>query len=233
MPARYLYVMFLTVLFLPTLGQMITPTQQKALNNYVDYANQSSDEMSSIARSLIEYYPRLLQLQKGKTVYAARYACPVQLETYYFEKAMTDSHVLGGLSSELNSKLKSLQQAAEQIDRVCKELDVYHKLEDYKKDQYARALQIINDIVPLFKAYRQKQTELTQALDKVMSGFGQDAKVAAYAKAVQLMQSAMQNENSYLDTWDINLNSSVRRCGTTGCAGSRRGTTARSSPARR
>jgi hypothetical protein len=40
---------------------MITSAQLKALNSFVDYANQSADEAAAVVQSIIDYYPKIHQ----------------------------------------------------------------------------------------------------------------------------------------------------------------------------
>jgi hypothetical protein len=62
-------------LFFPCLVLAQTaPPQIKALNSYVDYANQSAEEVTRVTASLIEYYPNL-----DRKNWIPRYVCPVQL----------------------------------------------------------------------------------------------------------------------------------------------------------
>src|SRR5688572_4404549 len=43
-----------------SIGQ-ISSAQQKALNSYVDYANQSAEEVAAVVKSIIAYYPTIHQ----------------------------------------------------------------------------------------------------------------------------------------------------------------------------
>lgn len=191
-------------------GQMITAPQQKAINNYVDHANQSAEEMESVVKSLIEYYPKLPRLREGKFTYGGRYTCPVQLSTYYFDKALAESKALAPVVAQrLNDKMRNLQASAEKIDKICKELDVYHKLEDYKQDQYAKAESLIESLVPAFAEYRTRQDELVQALIAVTEGHENDSRTKDYAVAVRWMRDAMRIEKQFLDSWSFNLNAPV------------------------
>ncbi|HTE32827.1 MAG TPA: hypothetical protein VK666_20740, partial [Chryseolinea sp.] len=124
------YLLFLLLISASGFTQPMTSAKQKALNSYVDYANQSADETTAIVRSLIEYYPTIHQKSSWG---APRYTCPVQMEEYYLNNALALGKTLdAGLSTGLNAKLRDLRGAAEKIDSRCKALDTYHKLEDYK-----------------------------------------------------------------------------------------------------
>src|SRR6187402_3230057 len=118
--------LFLVGLCFSGAAQTMTSAQQKALNSYVNYANQSADEVTTVVSSLIEYYPKIHR----KGYYnPPRYACPVQPEEYYFNEITTASKGISATyATPLNSKLKELRSVAEKIDAQCKELDTYHKL---------------------------------------------------------------------------------------------------------
>ena len=45
----------------------ITPIQQKALNSFVDYANQSAEEVTATVKSIITYYPTIHQKKSWGT----------------------------------------------------------------------------------------------------------------------------------------------------------------------
>jgi Ca-activated chloride channel family protein len=82
----------------------ITSAQQKALNNYVEYANQSTKEVDALVKSIIVYYPTLHQKSSWG---APRFTCPVQLEDYYLNNAIAQSKALNAtISTSLNAKLK-------------------------------------------------------------------------------------------------------------------------------
>jgi hypothetical protein len=50
---RLVYLLLLLPFF--SAAQPITPVQQKALNAYADYANQSADEVTVLVKSIIAY----------------------------------------------------------------------------------------------------------------------------------------------------------------------------------
>src|SRR5689334_8651075 len=66
-------------------------SQQKALNMCVDYANQSADEVASIVKSIIEYYP---DIHRKSSWGPPRYVCPVQSDNYYFNTAIDNSKTI-------------------------------------------------------------------------------------------------------------------------------------------
>src|SRR5688572_2137390 len=141
---RSVCLFLLLFLFQNAYAQVISAPQQKALNACVDYANQSADEVTAVVKSLIDYYPAIHQKRAWGV---PRYTCPVQLDEYYLTTAISQSKTLNAaFAAALNAKLNALRETAQKIDEKCKALDTYHKLEDYKQDNFAKAESLINDL---------------------------------------------------------------------------------------
>lgn len=201
---RFVYLLIL----LPFLSdaQPITAVQQKALNAYADYVNQSADEVTVVVKSIIEYYPSIYQKSSWG---APRYTCPVQLDDYYFNNALALSKNLNAtLSGSLAPKLKELRMAAEKIDAQCKSLDTYHKLEDYKQDNFAKAEQLINELPLLLNEYQKKQSALKDALDATQKK-SIATQSAAYHNADAFMRGEIERERKFLDMWTFNLKQDI------------------------
>ncbi len=201
---RFIYLLIL-VPFLSA-AQPITAVQQKSLNAYVDYANQSADEVTNVVKSIIQYYPSIHQKSSWG---APRYTCPVQLDDYYFNNAIALSKNLSATASgNLLPKLKELRASAERIDAQCKALDTYHKLEDYKQDNFAKAEQLINELPSLLNDYQKKQGILKDALDAIQKKSIATASVA-YRTADAFMRGEIERERKFLDSWTFNLKQDV------------------------
>jgi Ca-activated chloride channel family protein len=201
---RFIYLLILLPFL--SVAQPITAVQQKALNAYADYANQSADEVASVVKSIIDYYPSIHQ----KSAWGApRYTCPVQLDDYYYNNALALSKNLNAtLSGSLTPKLKELRTAAENIDAQCKSLDTYHKLEDYKQDNFAKAEQLINGLPSLLNEYKKKQNVLKDALDAIQKK-SIAALPAAYRNADAFMRGEIERERIFLDAWTFNLKQDI------------------------
>ncbi|HEY9048685.1 MAG TPA: VWA domain-containing protein [Ohtaekwangia sp.] len=183
------------------MAQPITAAQQKALNAYVDYANQSASEVNRVVQSIVAYYP---SLQQQRSWGAPRYTCPVQLDDYYYTIAIN----LGkNLSPVLSSKLKDLRAVAEKIDGQCKALDTYHKLEDYKQDNFAKAGEMIRALPQLLRDYQQKQRALQKELESVYSKMQPSS--AAYRTADNFMRNEILHQRNMLDAWTMNLQEDI------------------------
>lgn len=160
---RLIFVSILLSIPALNFGQ-ITSTQQKALNSYVDYANQSAKEVEAVVKSIITYYPTMHQKSSWG---APRYSCPVQLEEYYLTEARKQSKAFSSVTTSLTTKLNELRAASEAIDSKCKALDTYHKLEDYKQDNFAKAESLISELQVVIADYRKKQHALQGELEAV------------------------------------------------------------------
>lgn len=183
-------------------AQVITATQQKALNAHVDYANQSADEMTAVVKSIIDYYPSLKQKRSWG---APRYTCPVQLDEYYLKTAVSLQKDLPATSlAKIQSAFNALHDAAVKIDEQCKALDTYHKLEDYKQDNFAKALTIIQNIQPLLKTYKEKQNTLNNELIAAYKKLN-TAAPGVYAKTDAAMRKQVMAERAFIDAWTFNI----------------------------
>lgn len=184
-----------------------TPAQQKALNSYADFANQSADEMAAVVMSIIQYYPTI-NLKSSRGV--PRYTCPVQLEEYYHKTALVESKNLPpAIAAALTKKLNEVQAAAEAVDARCKALDTYHKLEDYKKDNFAQAQKLITELQSLVGDYRTKQNLLAIELENATGKLNPNAEQSPYGKADAILKKQIARERTFLDSWTFNLNEAI------------------------
>ncbi|MEJ1241352.1 VWA domain-containing protein [Chryseolinea sp. T2] len=184
-----------------------TAAQQKALNNYVDFTNQSADEVAAVVMSVIQYYPTINQKSSWGV---PRYSCPIQREEFYLKTALAESRNLpSAVVAGLNKRLNDLESAASAVDEKCKALDTYHKLEDYKKDNFDRARAIIRELQSEVRAYRASQDALASELESAFSRINPTAVQSAYGKADAALKKQIARERAYLDIWTFNLDESV------------------------
>ena len=187
-------------------AQQITQAQHKAINNYVAYSNQSAQEVSVVVNSIIGYYPTLHR----KSYTNPRYVCPVQMEEYYFNTSIQESKSLSVThSSALNEKLKALHEAATKIEEKCKALDTYHKLEDYKQDNFAKAELMITELQILISDYQQKQMTLSVQLESSYRKLNAYVESNPYHKVDNTMRKAISDERDFLNLWTFNLKEEI------------------------
>lgn len=193
----------LTLLLMPTLtSAQITATQQKALNSYIEYLNKSGEEAQASFALIRDYYDNLQRYRTSKYKQPIRFAYTFQLEDYFYNTAL--GRKMGTDDILLKAKLDAVRRAAEAIDLQLKSLDTYHKLEDYKTDDYKKAEDIISKTIGLFADYRSKRNDLYAAVRATYTKL-QSVKAGAYANALKQMQDRITHETSLLDSWTYNL----------------------------
>lgn len=196
--------LLLLLLLIPGIASaQLTTVQQKALNNYVAYANKSGEEEAAVFDRVKSYYEAMLQYRTAKYKQPIRFTCPVQLEDYFYNTALKSS--LGTEDAGLKANLQALRKAAEEIDLACKALDTYHKLEDYKTDEYKKAQELINVLLENLVEYRAKREALYTAVQTTYNRRQKD-KTGVYATAISQMQERLVHEKELLDSWSHNLN---------------------------
>lgn len=195
--------LFLLILIPSFIKAQITASQHKVLNSYVEYANKSGEEETAVFSRINSYYEALLQYRTAKYKQPIRFTCPVQLEDYYYNTALKSS--IGVEDAGLKARLQALRKEAEEIDIQCKALDTYHKLEDYKTDDYKKAEEIIDVLLKNLTDYRTKREALYATVQTAYNKL-QTSKTGSYATAIRQMQERIEHEKELLDSWSLNLN---------------------------
>lgn len=170
------------------------------MKSITDYANNSSEEVSDVVQSLISYYPRL---QQKKSMMTPNYVCPVQLDQYYYDKALKESSALG--NSPLVAAIKDVRAAAEKLDGKCKGLETYHKLEDYKNDNFEGARKLIDEMLASIAEYHVKQGVLIGELEKVQKRIPSHS----YTQASDMMRTQLQRERAFIQMFSFNLRAEI------------------------
>lgn len=199
--------LIVTLLLIPLLtnGQ-ITASQQKALNSYVEYMNKSGEEARASFALVRDYYDNLQRYRTAKYKQSFRFSYTFQLEDYYYTTAL--QRKVGTDDATLKAKLDALRKSAEAVDQQLKALDTYHKLEDYKTDDYKKAEDIMVQMVGLFEDYRAKRNSLYDAIRNVYAKL-QTSKAGPYAVALRQMQDRIAHEMIILNSWSYNFNAKI------------------------
>lgn len=170
----------------------------------MDYANHSADEVNAVVKRIIGYYPTLSEKRSWGS---PQYTCPIQQEEYYLTNAIKQSQGLPpAIQAALNTKLHDLRSAADKIEANCKALDTYHKLEDYKQDNFTKARALIQDLQQLLVTYKAQQTALNNELLATHKKLSAGSPDNGYRKADAMMQEEVARERRLLDSWSFNLN---------------------------
>ena len=180
----------------------ITSAQQKALNSYVDYANQSAREVTTMVLALKSYYASVSTQKSWTTL---RFTCPVQPDTYYYNHALE----LNGNLPLLNTLLRELRVAADSIDVACKSLDTYYKLQDFKQDNHAKGEQMVLKFPQLLRDYRSRQEALNDGLITIFKKLSAGNTQNTYRKSDVMMRDHIDSERKFLSKWSLNLHEEI------------------------
>lgn len=182
---------------MPTAAQINTRT---ALNNQIQYIQNSARQVEAMVESVGELYPRVLKARDGKGYQRLTYRCPYNEEPFYRTEAQTKS---GATGQQLLPVSNAFQRALDALVHQCQSLDTYFKLETYKTDQYAGAIALMQEMPTLAKAFAQSQ----QAYEDKCRSAAQPA--SPYATADAQLRSIMTLHRDIMANLQYNFNEQV------------------------
>lgn len=196
-------VSILLILTATEIVAQVTSANQKSLNAYSAYANRSGEEVTDVIETMFKQYDVLI----GKYPDRARYTCPFQMDDYFLTTVNTQSKNTAVINSQITTAFENFRSAEKKVDEKCKSLDTYYKLEDYKRDHYQQARQIIEELKPLVQEYRKNhialQTELENAYKKMRG-----TPTNAYPASDQHLREIVAYERKFLETFKLNFHES-------------------------
>jgi Ca-activated chloride channel family protein len=179
-------------------------SQWKALNACVNYANEASDRANAIVKSVIDIYPNI-----EKKASWPKYTCPNQLEEYFFLQATLQLKSFQTPAfNNLKRSVDALRKADQQLDKSCKALDTYYKLEDFKSDNFQKAAGLISELKSSVQFFKDACAELNRNLESASESIGLSP-MAVYQKAGDRMRVVLAKEFQLLNDWKINLNEDI------------------------
>ncbi|MFZ2906826.1 MAG: VWA domain-containing protein [Cyclobacteriaceae bacterium] len=198
----YRLLIFFLLLSAITKAQTLTETQQKALNQYMELANRSAEEVTAIGNSLRSIYEETQRYRKDKRGRMRAYVCPAEVD----ETIPAASQVLGNEGAALQAKSKALVEKWKALDEKCKAVEIYFRLEDFQRDDFKGFDALVADILKLIKEYRTVQDQLTEQAEKAFYKLQPHNEVNAYHVAAKRMREQIKREKNVLDLWTCNLN---------------------------
>ena len=96
-----------------------------------------------------------------------------------------------------------------QIDSRCKALDTYHKLEDYKTDNFAKAEALVIELQLLVSDYKKKQEALSSELETAGKKLNAGSEQSPYYKTEALLRKYIAKEREFLDACSFNIKEEV------------------------
>lgn len=181
----------------------VSSTNQKSLNTYTTYANRSGEEVTDVVETMFKHY----EILTGKYPDRARYTCPFQMDEYFLNSVNSLSKN-AIITPQITSSFANFRDAEKNVDEMCKTLETYYRLEDYKRDNYAQARKSIEELQPLLVTYRKHHSALLSALESAYRK-SQGTAVGPYAATDGRLLSIVTSERTFLDTWRLNFHASA------------------------
>src|SRR5688572_5106849 len=203
-----MYRLLLLFLFLSHVlpAQSLTELQQKALLQYMEVANRSAEEVTSIGKSIQSVYADVNLYKKDKHSRMRSYTCPSEFNEAVYQEAVKEGASLGASNSGgLNASAKSVNEKWKQLDEKCKALEIYFRLEDYQKDDFKAFDVLVSEIVSLIKEYRIAEDRLADQVEKAFYKLQPHNASNANHVAAKLMLEQIKREKAVLDLWTCNL----------------------------
>jgi len=207
-----MYRLLFLFLFISNLlaAQSLTEPQQKALLQYMELANRSAEEVTSIGKSLQSIYADVDLFKKDKHRRMRFYTCPSEFNESLYQLATKEGASLGATNSDgLNAPAKSLNDIWKKLDEKCKSLEIYFRLEDYQRDDFKGFDVLIDEILNLISKYRSSQDELTEQVEKSFYKLQPYNEANANHLAAKLMREQIKREKKILELWSCNMEENV------------------------
>jgi Mg-chelatase subunit ChlD len=201
---RYFISFFALLIALSSTAQSISVANQKSLNNYIVFINESVSYITPMMKCLQGVHQDVQKYQTAKNSpsmrYYTSYQCSKQLETYYYETA------LKGNFSALNTKTQKLWEKLQEMDKQAKEIELSIRLKDYEKDNFEKINQLLQNFNALFRDFRQLQEDFAQETYQTYRQSQPSNTANPYLKTEKELESILSRENKLLKSWTYNFN---------------------------
>lgn len=201
-----MYRLLIFLIFLSNIvwAQSLTDAQQKTLLQYMELANGSAEDVTSVGRSVQSMYDDVQVYRANKNRNRLRsYTCPSQADESF------QAASLGSESAALNAKAKAVLESWRKVDEKCKALEIYFRLEDYQRDDFKGFDVLVDEILNLISKYRSSQHELAEQVEKSFYKLQPHNEGNVNHVAARLMLEQIKREKKILDLWNCNINENV------------------------
>ena len=202
---RYFISFFALLIAISSPAQSISVVNQKSLNNYIIFINESVSYITPMMKCLQDAHEDVQKYQAAKNSpnlrYYTAYQCSKQLEKYYYETA------LKGNFPALNAKTKKIWEKLQEMDKQTKEIEVSIRLKDYEKDNFEKINQLLQSFSTLFKDFRELQEDLAKETYQTYRHFEPSITTNPYLRTEKELENILNHDNKLLKSWTYNFNS--------------------------
>lgn len=192
------------------ISQTLNATQQEALNSYIEFSDEAKKHTSAVVGSIASHYPEIIKHKKSKTPSKViNYRCPIQIEDYYHHKATSSVGLTTTEKLSLNAIANDLKLSTEHLDKLCKALEIYFSLEDYKTDQFLKYDSLVIELEKAVLSVKKNQEFLNGKIKHIYKIHQPYKEAYVYQLAESQMLRSLDAEKKVLDSWTYNLNEAL------------------------
>ena len=190
-------------------GQSLRETPQQALNQYVAFLNQSTDEVASRSQQIQTYYTSINTHQSHAGIFPQLPSSRL-LEEYYYKKAIASIALTDVEKQRLQTGAQTLWKLVNKIDQTTKALETYNRLKDYDRDNFKKANALITDIQALNNQFSQDKDTFYKQIQRIYRRYQPYRETDAYLFTEKEMEQALISQQYLLDTLCYYLNEKGR-----------------------
>jgi hypothetical protein len=205
----FLFASLLVFSAIQSYSQKLNRSQFVSLNNYIDYLNFSSNELINEFQCLYDYYNRVenFRIDPKKTYGLSNVpVCAGDDASFYFEKAIKESKNLNKEDAEkLNSDLNKINETYLSIIKDSRELEIYNRLNDYEKDNFAKHELLMKEIQSLFDDFYKYECEFNKGIFSVYRKYQPYLSSNIHQNYENEMRTILMDEKYFFDSWLVNF----------------------------
>lgn len=185
-------------------------TPQQALNQYIAFLNQSTDEVSTRSQQVQLYYSSIDVYKSKLGVAPPQIPSSRLLEPYYYKKALASVALTETEKQRLSTSTESLWKLLTKIDETIKALETYNRLKDYERDKFEKANALIAEMQTLTSRFSQEKDAFYAQIQRVYRRYQPYRDTDAYLYTEKKMEQVLISQRKLLDTLSYYLNEKSR-----------------------
>lgn len=175
------------------IAQNTSPNNIKTVNQHLLFVNKITEELNKSQKCLLSLYSRLEpgRTPRGFFHIGDQYSCARFIDEKQFNTLLNQTKSQNSnIAIEINSQTQKLYDIYLEINKLSRELEIYVRLEDYKKDRLKHSDEIYHQLKIKYDEY---QTEIGNFHQWITNNFESGTK-----NNVSPKQTAYQNMREYL-----------------------------------
>ncbi|MFD2937034.1 VWA domain-containing protein [Spirosoma flavum] len=184
-------------------------TPQQALNQYIAFLNQSTDEVASRFQQIQTYYTSTSAYQ-SHIGNQPNLPSSGLLEEYYYRKAIDGNALTEIENQRLKTSAQALWKLITKIDQTTKALETYNRLKDYERDKFKKSNELISNFQLLTDQFSQDKAEFYKQIQRIYRRYQPYRETDAYLFTEKEMEQILVSQQHLLNTLGYYLNEKNR-----------------------